>query len=226
MATTEKKDTLFDRLQKINVNEHCEKKRGSDGKELTYLSWCWAWQVFKRECPDATYKIYRDPVTNLPYSSDPVLGYMVGTSITAEGQTYEMWLPVMDSKNKAMKAEAYQYSTKYGAKSVEQASMFDVNTAIMRCLVKNMAMFGLGLYIYAGEDLPKDDDGSEKGEINEGVQKQKMEQLLTGFGCDLSKVAAAYGYSSWAEVPLKDAEDAYRKKASQIASQKQERKLA
>jgi hypothetical protein len=66
-----------------------------------------------------------------------------------------MWLPVMDGKNKAMKREAYKYMTKFGEKSVEAFTMFDVNKAIMRCLTKNLAMFGLGLYIYAGEDLPE-----------------------------------------------------------------------
>jgi hypothetical protein len=64
----------------------------------------------------------------------------------------------MDGANKAMKQESYSYKTKYGEKWVEAASMFDVNKTIMRCLVKNLAMFGLGLYIYAGEDLPENED--------------------------------------------------------------------
>jgi hypothetical protein len=63
----------------------------------------------------------------------------------------------MDGANKAMKSSGYTYTTKYGEKSVEPASMFDVNKTIMRCLVKNLAMFGLGLYIYAGEDLPENE---------------------------------------------------------------------
>ena len=67
-----------------------------------------------------------------------------------------MWLPVMDSSNKAMKSEGYTYDTKYKKDiSVEPATMFDVNKTIMRCLVKNLAMFGLRLYIYSGEDLPE-----------------------------------------------------------------------
>jgi DNA-directed RNA polymerase subunit RPC12/RpoP len=67
-----------------------------------------------------------------------------------------MWLPVMDNANKSMKLEAYTYNTRQGDKTVEAISMFDINKAVMRCLVKNLAMFGLGLYIYAGEDLPED----------------------------------------------------------------------
>ena len=69
-------------------------------------------------------------------------------------ESHNMQLPVMDSKNKAMKAKAYTYKTKYGEKRVEPATMFDLNKTIMRCLVKNMAMFGLGLSLYQGEDLP------------------------------------------------------------------------
>ena len=69
-----------------------------------------------------------------------------------------MWLPVMDGANKAMKRTPYKYQTKYnGEKTVEAATMMDINKTIMRCLVKNLAMFGLGLYIYAGEDLPETD---------------------------------------------------------------------
>ena len=79
------------------------------------------------------------------------------TKVTINGITKEMWLPVMDSKNKAMKKEPYTYTTKYGEKTVESATMFEINKTIMRCLVKNLAMFGLGLYIYAGEDLPEAD---------------------------------------------------------------------
>jgi len=72
-----------------------------------------------------------------------------------------MQLPVMDNKNKAMKSMAYQYKTRNGMKDVEAATMFDINTAIMRCIVKNLAMHGLGLYIYAGEDIPSIDNTQE-----------------------------------------------------------------
>ena len=134
--------TVFERLSAINVNEYVEKKDG-----LTYLSWAWAWSVVKKECPDASYTI-------MPTDYDEDLGFMCHTSVTIEGQTLEMWLPVMDGKNKSMKKKPYTYSTKYGDKQVEAATTFDINKTIMRCLVKNLAMFGLGIYIYAGEDLP------------------------------------------------------------------------
>ena len=66
-----------------------------------------------------------------------------------------MWLPVMDNNNYSMKNEPYEVVTKYGKRQVAAASMFDINKAYMRCLVKNLAMFGLGLYVYAGEDIPE-----------------------------------------------------------------------
>jgi NH3-dependent NAD+ synthetase len=83
---------------------------------------------------------------------------MCHTTVTIEGETLEMWLPVMDGANKSMKKQSYTYSTKYGDKTVDAATTFDINKTIMRCLVKNLAMFGLGIYIYAGEDLPENDN--------------------------------------------------------------------
>lgn len=147
---TKETKSVFETLSAINVNDKVEKKSG-----LTYLSWAWAWAEVKKTYPDASYLVLREPSTFLPYFHDASLGYMVMTQVTIQGQTLEMWLPVMDGANKAMKHEAYTYSTRYGDKSVEQASMFDINKTLMRCLVKNLAMFGLGHYIFAGEDLPE-----------------------------------------------------------------------
>jgi hypothetical protein len=148
----ENKKTVFERLSAINVNEHVEKK-----DNLTYLSWAWAWSETKRACPDATYKIGET-------TYDDALGFMCHTIVTIEGETLEMWLPVMDGKNKSMKKTAYSYSTRFGDKQVEAATMFDINKTIMRCLVKNLAMFGLGIYIYAGEDLPEGENVATKVE--------------------------------------------------------------
>lgn len=140
----EKKQSVFERLSAINVNEHVEKK-----SNLSYLSWAWAWSEVKRACPDARYDIQ-------PTEYDEVLGFMCHTTVTIEGETLEMWLPVMDGANKSMLKTPYTYKTKYGEKTVDGATTFDINKTIMRCLVKNLAMFGLGLYIFAGEDLPED----------------------------------------------------------------------
>lgn len=143
--------TLTDLLLKLNVNDYTEKKNG-----LTYLSWAWAWQKTLELDPNANYVIKKNEF-GLPYFGTSSMGYMVYTEVTFNGVTREMWLPVMDGANKSLKDEAYEYSTRYGNKSVEAINMFDVNKTVMRCLVKNLAMFGLGLYIYAGEDLPDDD---------------------------------------------------------------------
>ena len=146
----------YNELRKINVNEKVEKKEG-----LSYLSWAWAWDTFKQNCPDAIYEIVKSP-EGLPYFESHA-GAMVYTKVTANGETHEMWLPVMDSKNKAMKSAPYTYTvrdfkTKQPVeKTVEAFTMFDVNKTVMRCLVKNLAMFGLAIYIYAGEDLPNDE---------------------------------------------------------------------
>lgn len=140
----------FEQLYSLNVNEYVEQKQG-----LNYLTWSYAWAEFKKIYPDATYSIRKDE-NGRCYFGDENIGYMVYTEVSAGGLTYEMWLPVMDNANKSMKLKSYTYKTKGGEKTVEAISMFDVNKAVMRCLVKNLAMFGLGLYIYAGEDLPED----------------------------------------------------------------------
>lgn len=148
--------SVFETLSAINCNDHTEQKNG-----LTYLSWAWAWGIVKSYYPSANYEVVEYGTSeevgyvSRPYLHDPKLGYLVTTKVTIDGETIPMSLPVMDGANKAQKHMAYTYKTKYGEKSVEAATMFDINTAIMRCLTKNLAMFGLGHYIYAGEDLPK-----------------------------------------------------------------------
>lgn len=165
--------SIFDKLNSINVNDKTETKDNGFTK-LTYLSWAWAWAEVKKHYPDAQYEIKRYD-NNLPYVYDEKTGYMVFTTVTIEGITHEMWLPVMDGNNKAMKSEAYEYETKKGIKRVEPATMFDVNKAIMRCLTKNLGMFGLGLYIYAGEDLPEIEQGMNQN-TNTVVTQEKSER--------------------------------------------------
>lgn len=147
-------NNIFKTLSQINVNDMVEKKQ-TGGNTLTYLSWASAFQLAKENYPDLQYEIERNPETGMPYWYDPLTGYMVFTKVTIGGQTHEMWLPVMDGTNHAMKAEPYEVQTKYKKFTVPAATMCDINKAIMRCLVKNLSMFGLGLYIYRGEDLPE-----------------------------------------------------------------------
>ena len=148
MAQTKK--SVFETLSAINVNDKTEKK----GK-LTYLPWTWAWAEVKKRYPDATYEVLRDPNTNRPWMGDEALGYMVMTSVTIQGETLEMWLPVMDSRNNAMMSMACTIPTRYGETTLSKATMTDINTTIMRCFTKNLAMFGLGHYIYGKESVPE-----------------------------------------------------------------------
>lgn len=145
----------FETLNKINVSEKIDKK----GK-FNYLSWSYAVEEMTKACPDWTYEI--EHFNNLPYVYDEKTGYMIFTNITAFGIKKRMWLPVMDFQNKAKK----------------NADMMDINKTIMRCLVKNIAMFGLGLYIFAGEDLPEDveHDKETKKQVNEPAVKINFEE--------------------------------------------------
>lgn len=148
--------SVFKTLSTINLNDKVEKK-----KNLTYLSWAWAWGEVKKAYPNATYQIIEDS-NGLPYIYDENLGYMVQTSVTIDGEALSMWLPVMDGANKSMKSKSYDYTTRYGDKTCEAATMFDINKTLMRCLTKNLAMHGLGHYIYAGEDIPEEPEHKEK----------------------------------------------------------------
>lgn len=156
----------FEELNNINVNGKTETKQN-----LTYLSWPFAVAEIKKKYPDMQYEI--EKFNGLPYVYDELTGYMVYTTVTINGITHEMWLPVMDANNKAMKAVPYKYQTRNGEKTVEAATMFDINKTIMRCLVKNFAMHGLGLYIYAGEDLPE----IEKDDQKKTTEKDIVENL-------------------------------------------------
>ena len=141
---------------------------------------------------------------------DENTGYMVFTTVTIDGITHMMWLPVMDGANKAMKNQPYTYATKYnGEKTVDAATMFDINKTIMRCLVKNLAMFGLGLYIYAGEDLPEAEVEEQKTahevakkklEKIDSVQLETLKAILSGNGIEEKFVLDLYKLKSLEEV--------------------------
>lgn len=134
-------ENYFVELNNINVNGKTEKKNG-----LTYLSWAWAWGEVKKLHPDATYTIYEN-ADGLFYHTDGKTCW-VKTGVTVNGVEHIEYLPVMDFKNRSI--------------PVEQVTSFDVNTAIQRSLTKAVARHGLGLYIYAGEDLPESEAPEEK----------------------------------------------------------------
>ncbi len=142
-------------LLSINVNSHTEKKNG-----LTYLSWAWAWAEVLKVDPLATWVVHTyghevvEPCMRIGKTA------MVHTSVTIKGLRRECMLPVMDHRNKA----------------IADPDAFAINTAIMRCMTKAVSMHGLGLYIYAGEDLPEapaDEALTEKLEASIAAEKQK-----------------------------------------------------
>jgi len=118
----------FNELRLINVNEHTEKKG-----RFTYLSWTWAVDQLLQNDPSATWT-FGDPV----YFNETL---MVFCTVSAMGKSMTCQMPVIDSRNKA----------------IPNPNAMDVNTAMMRCLTKCISLFGIGLYIYAGEDLPQED---------------------------------------------------------------------
>ena len=140
------KESYFSKLNEINVSDKTEKKNG-----LTYLSWAWAWGEVKKEFPDATYTVYEN-AEGWNYFTDGRTGW-VKTGATVNGIEHIEYLPIMDYRNKSI--------------ALENITSFDVNKTIQRSLTKALARHGLGLYIYAGEDLP------EGEEINTKEQAEK-----------------------------------------------------
>lgn len=114
---------------------------------------------------------------------------MVYTTVTIDGITHEMWLPVMDGANNAMRFEPYSIKTKFGDKPVAAATMFDVNKTIMRCLTKNLAMFGLGLYIYAGEDLPEETEDEKQAKQTTAKLIHDIDVMIKTFTAEMDKDA-------------------------------------
>ena len=137
-------ENIFQKLNTINVNDHTEKKNG-----LTYLSWAWAWAEIKKLYPDATYTIYERETEYGPvnYFTDGRTCW-VKTGVTICGLEHVEELPVMDFKNKSI--------------GYKEVTSMDTNKAIQRSLTKACARHGLGLYIYAGEDLPEDEADAER----------------------------------------------------------------
>jgi hypothetical protein len=141
-------------LLKLNVNEHVEKKNG-----LSYLSWAWAWAEALKADPAATFDV--GLFGGKPYME--VNGTaMVLVTVTVFSKPITCFLPVMNSSNQPITIEGRKYKDRRGEEKIEKLDAFNVNTAIMRCMTKGLALHGLGLYIYAGEDLPED---SQKEEV-------------------------------------------------------------
>lgn len=138
---------IFKDLRQIDCSSHTEKTP----EGFTYLSWAWAVDIIGQKYDWS----YTEPELRVLPDG---MGYEVSSSITIGGHTRSMWLPILDGGNNPMTSEPWVRKTRKGDKTVNKAMSFDLNTAKMRCLVKNLAMFGLGLYIYAGEDVPHQEE--------------------------------------------------------------------
>ena len=141
-------------LLKKNVNEHVEKKNG-----LSYLSWAWAWAEALKADPTANYRI---EMFDCKCYMDINGTAMVFVTVTMFGKPMTCQLPVMDNFNRPISIEGTTTTNKYGKEVTTKLDSFNVNTAIMRCMTKGLALHGLGMYLYSGEDLPEEGDKSEK----------------------------------------------------------------
>lgn len=153
--------SVYEVLSKINVNDKTETKNG-----LTYLSWAWAWGVLKQNYPSATYTIYENS-TGWNYHTDGKTAW-VKTGVTVEGIEHIEYLPIMDFRNKSI--------------PLEQVTSFDVNKAIQRSLTKAISRQGLALYVFAGEDLPEDNNAVVEPGISGGkdFKTNKIAQAIVG----------------------------------------------
>ena len=148
-------DNYFKALNDINVNDKTEKKNG-----LTYLSWAYSWGELKKMFPDSNYTVYENS-EGWNYFTDGKTCW-VKTGVTVNGIEHIEYLPVMDFKNKSIPADS--------------VTSFDVNKAIQRSLTKAVARHGLGLYIYAGEDLPEEEvKKQEEAKNNKATPEQLLE---------------------------------------------------
>ena len=134
--------SIWETLSKIDCSEHIEQIQYGNRKPLSYLSWAWAWGILMEHYPQATYKFVQQPDTGVPYIQMPDGTAEVRCIINIDNCQREMWLAVMDNKNN----------------SVVNPSSTQINYSKMRCLTKCLAMFGLGHFIYAGEDIPSGED--------------------------------------------------------------------
>lgn len=137
-------ENYFVELNSIDVSEHIEKKKINDRTQLSYLSWPWAWGELKKRHPDAFYTVYENEKGWNYFTDDQTC--WVKTGVTVNGIEHIEYLPVMNGANKSI--------------PLGSVTSFEVNKTIQRSLTKAIARHGLGLYIYAGEDLPDASDGN------------------------------------------------------------------
>lgn len=211
--------SVFETLNSINVNGHTELKG-----RLTYLSWAWAWAEVKKAYPDARYTIYEN-ADGLFYHTDGKTCW-VKTGVEINGLEHIEYLPVMNNTNRSI--------------PLESVTSTDVNKAIQRSLTKACARHGLGLYIYAGEDLPETEmpedmkprasaptkaqreaDAAKVDELNKGFdagrtelataeQVKAIREACTAIGYEESKILSTYHVKTLEALTNKGAENVLR----------------
>lgn len=164
-------ENYFAKMAAIDVKEHIEKKG-----QFSYLSWAWAVDQLRRNDPEATWEVKR--FDGMPYM-ETKLGYFVEVAVTVKGITLSQIHPVLDGRNRP----------------IQTPNPFDINTSIQRCLVKAIALHGLGLYIYSGEDLPPDENGDVVEDIPVTGSKEKA-QDIGAKKLEEQKAKAAYNKQS------------------------------
>lgn len=183
--------SVFETLSKINVNENKSKKNNLD-----YLSWAWAWSELKKAYPKATSKVYEQE-NGINYWTDGKTAW-VKVGVIVEELEHIEYLPIMDFKNKSI--------------PVGNVTSTDVNKAIQRGLTKAIARHGLGLYIYAGEDLPEETEnilpkmykgGKSNKEYTEEEFKVLVDKMVGSAGASFG--ASLAQQKKWLELPLEDA---------------------
>ena len=162
-------EEIYKKLSKVNVNDKTEAKNG-----LTYLSWAWAWGVLKENYPTATYIVYENK-DGWNYFTDGKTAW-VKTGVIVEGLEHIEYLPVMDFRNKSI--------------TLDNLTSFDVNKSIQRSLTKAISRHGLGLYIFAGEDLPEDSTPNTEFKANQMVVKDKDEKVRENTVLQLNELFA------------------------------------
>ena len=183
-------------LSAINVNDHVQKKGN-----LSYLSWSWAWSTLMAKYPESYYVFQDNRTENGTVMVECVLTIHEGEEVA----TRTMWLPVMDHKNKA----------------IVDPDTRAISDARMRCLVKCLAMFGLGFYIYAGEDIPQAEAEALTQPID-NAQAQRINEMLDYTGTDAQKFLAHYRINSVSELPQSHHEQAYNALSQKIAKMEAE----
>ena len=197
------KKSVFETLSVIDVRDITSNKQGQK-----YISWSDCWNGVKKIYPDAKYEVLENK-DELPYF-ESMMGIFVKVRVIIENEKQQMIMPVLDSTNKAMKSEQYSYMTKKGERTVNACTSFDINTSIMRAVVKCCALFGFGLNVYRGQDLPNPEllDSSQITEISNLIAKHDLMLGDLNRAFRINKLSELYAINF--ESALKWIEDATR----------------